>query len=228
MTWTDERTDEVVKLYLAGMGPSEIARRFNLTRNQVLSKMVRMGHARKAASTPGKPPRTSAHNIARKGAAALKSAQERSAAASTPKGAFVLPAYTGDPKTPPHVKKMAAVRANLAAKAAALEPKTKLHPAGSRVYLVSEDRPLPPEIDQPGLRTVTTIGYGECRWPIGDPQEPTFTLCGCKAESGPYCGPHAQRAYVATPPKQSSWTPEMREAAAHRARIRNAARRRVA
>jgi GcrA cell cycle regulator len=217
MTWSPERTEEVVKLYLAGLGPSEIARRFGLTRNQVLSKMVRMGHARKAASAPA---RARHHNIARKGAAALKAAQERSGA----KHGFSLSAYTGDPKTPPHVKKMAAVRANLAAKAAALAPpKTKLHPAGNRVYLVSEDRPLPPQNDAPGLRTIATIGPRECKWPIGDPQETTFTLCGCKAEAGPYCEPHRERAYVAT--ANPSWTPEMREAAAARVRLRNAARR---
>lgn len=50
--WTPERTQTVVDLYTAGLGPSEIGRRFGMTRNQVLAKMVRLGHVRRAASQP--------------------------------------------------------------------------------------------------------------------------------------------------------------------------------
>lgn len=52
--WSDPLvTSEVVRRYLAGEGCTEIAKTFDLTRNQVLSKMVRMGHVRRQASDPG-------------------------------------------------------------------------------------------------------------------------------------------------------------------------------
>lgn len=45
-------------------------------------------------------------------------------------------------------------------------------------------------------RTVETIGDAECRWPIGDPQEPGFHFCGGAKVAGlPYCGTHSRRAF---------------------------------
>lgn len=45
-------------------------------------------------------------------------------------------------------------------------------------------------------RTILTVEARECRWPIGDPQEPDFHLCGGKAIEGlPYCECHARRAF---------------------------------
>lgn len=35
-----------------------------------------------------------------------------------------------------------------------------------------------------------------CRWPNGDPQEETFSFCGCQIVEGlPYCPEHARAAY---------------------------------
>ncbi len=37
----------------------------------------------------------------------------------------------------------------------------------------------------------------DCRWPIGDPQQPDFHFCGhAKHEGLPYCEFHARKAYV--------------------------------
>jgi GcrA cell cycle regulator len=95
-------------------------------------------------------------------------------------------------------------RRNAPAKAArpAPEPKPPKPP--------KEPKPLkaiarPPELpvdetpvrhveEAPGLATVLTIRAGMCKWPIGDPLEPGFTLCGAKAE-GSYCQAHRKRAY---------------------------------
>lgn len=35
-----------------------------------------------------------------------------------------------------------------------------------------------------------------CRWPIGDPYDPSFAYCGCKKVKGPYCKRHAEIAYI--------------------------------
>lgn len=72
--------------------------------------------------------------------------------------------------------------------------KTMPHPSGTRVYFIAAARPLPPSPpSEPGLRTILTIAAQECRWPIGDPVEPSFTLCGRRACDGRYCAAHAAR-----------------------------------
>jgi len=51
----------------------------------------------------------------------------------------------------------------------------------------------------PGSATVLTLAEHMCRWPIGDPSNDAFTMCGKSAVGKPYCEGHMQRAYQ--PPK---------------------------
>jgi GcrA cell cycle regulator len=79
--------------------------------------------------------------------------------------------------------------------------RTTLRIAGrGTVFEQSEAHPprvaVPSRSEPPGKRTILTVGTYECRWPIGDPSEPDFTLCGCRAEDGPYCEPHKARAHT--------------------------------
>jgi len=60
----------------------------------------------------------------------------------------------------------------------------------------SEPASHPPEI---GTATVLSVGYGQCRWPIGDPLADGFCLCGRRAERGAYCAGHGALAYRSTP-----------------------------
>lgn len=65
--------------------------------------------------------------------------------------------------------------------------------------LVTERVELP---DEPaGLATVLTVCDGMCRWPIGDPLGPGFTLCG-QPTARTYCQTHHERAHQA--PKDRS------------------------
>ena len=43
--------------------------------------------------------------------------------------------------------------------------------------------------------SILTIRDTMCKWPIGDPADPSFAFCGRKAECGPYCGEHAKVAF---------------------------------
>lgn len=81
-----------------------------------------------------------------------------------------------------------------------------LRPAGNRVYVQPETKPLPPERDEaPGTCTVLTLGAYMCKWPIGDPSQENFTFCGRRAGDGPYCVEHTQTAHQpATAKKRSS------------------------
>jgi GcrA cell cycle regulator len=63
---------------------------------------------------------------------------------------------------------------------------------------------VPFRAEAPGTATALTLGPYQCKWPIGDPQEPTFTHCGRKAPDGPYCAEHAAVAYQAPTKRKPS------------------------
>ncbi len=45
-------------------------------------------------------------------------------------------------------------------------------------------------------KTLVQLENGDCKWPVGNPDEPTFFFCGGKSlETAPYCAGHAKRAY---------------------------------
>jgi len=50
-----------------------------------------------------------------------------------------------------------------------------------------------------GTADILTVAYHACRWPIGDPKAPGFSLCGRPAVRGAYCAPHGALAYRPTP-----------------------------
>jgi len=55
--------------------------------------------------------------------------------------------------------------------------------------------PVPVE----GLASILTVRRGQCRWPIGEPGQEGFCVCGRRATRGAYCAPHGALAYRATP-----------------------------
>lgn len=81
------------------------------------------------------------------------------------------------------------------------KPKTAAPPA-------LRSQPLPVETDQVGTATVLTLGAHMCKWPIGDPALPNFTLCGRRAE-GSYCSEHAAIAYQPAEAKKKASASEL-------------------
>ncbi|MEH6665814.1 MAG: GcrA family cell cycle regulator [Brevundimonas sp.] len=55
-----------------------------------------------------------------------------------------------------------------------------------------------------GSRTVLTVRRGDCRWPIGDPGDHAFSLCGAAVSRGAYCAGHAAIAYRGAPVRAES------------------------
>jgi GcrA cell cycle regulator len=49
-----------------------------------------------------------------------------------------------------------------------------------------------------GLADMRSVGRHACRWPIGDPLAPGFSVCGRPVERGAYCAPHGALAYRQT------------------------------
>ena len=55
--------------------------------------------------------------------------------------------------------------------------------------------PSPLGAPETGLASIVSVRLGQCRWPIGEPQDETFCLCGRPRERGAYCAPHGALAY---------------------------------
>jgi len=57
--------------------------------------------------------------------------------------------------------------------------------------------PLAPA-PETGLADMRSVGRHACRWPIGDPLAPGFSVCGRPVERGAYCALHGALAYRPT------------------------------
>ena len=70
-------------------------------------------------------------------------------------------------------------------------------PARPAVGLGQMDPPVPDRdrVSERGRASIMTIRRTDCRWPLGDPRSPAFSLCGRPAVRGSYCGVHAEIAY---------------------------------
>ena len=110
--------------------------------------------------------------------------------------------------------------------------RTRLHPAGNRVYLTSEDRPLPPpKPDEIAVapRAWETREFGECAFPIEQPDGEILSCCnpGPERATWCYCADHWKLMHqeVAT---GKGWSEERRAKQAALMRQRNHQPRRAA
>jgi GcrA cell cycle regulator len=150
MGWTDERVENLRKLWTDGLSASQIAKQLGgVTRNAVIGKVHRLGLAGRATpSRPAKRPMR-INRPARQFGAPSAPGQQRARALSIAPAPFV--------PAPPPLEALA-------------------QPDGS-------------------VASILTITDRMCKWPIGDPNDQTFALCGRESDCGPYCKEHAQYAY---------------------------------
>ena len=70
--------------------------------------------------------------------------------------------------------------------------------------LIRETPPLSPTEPKCGSQTILSVDRGDCRWPLGDPAQPGFSLCGCPVTRGSFCAAHAKIAYRPRPETSQS------------------------
>ena len=83
--------------------------------------------------------------------------------------------------------------------------------------VVAPPPPPPPgrtPVPDRGIATVISLGNHMCKWPIGDPTDESFTLCGRQREPragvlSPYCDEHAALAYQPPTAKKRSAAAEL-------------------
>ncbi|MFC0218869.1 GcrA family cell cycle regulator [Pseudochelatococcus lubricantis] len=179
-TWTDERVEQLRKLWSDGLSASQIATEIGgVSRNAVIGKVHRLGLSGRAkapaAQTP-RPPRK-----APAPAAPVVSAPRQAPSVAAPA---------------PVPQPLASTFGNAALATAALAAEPDDMPAAT---LATDIVPVVREnVVVPMSERVTIMDLREymCRWPVGDPTSPNFRFCGARAVTGmPYCTHHASIAY---------------------------------
>lgn len=218
-SWTDQRVNQLKKLWTQGKSASEIADALGgVTRNAVIGKAHRLGLSgrpspikkapapvKKPAAPPTKP---AAKPVQKAGAKPeAKAASDRTAdktpsktVPAKPAGAAANPAGTAKGTTKPAAP---AVAKAPAAPAAHKAPANAAKPNALPVKASPFNQPLTPEVMARPLmvhdgKVISILELSEktCRWPIGDPKDPAFGYCGLTVHPNfPYCPGHVVMAF---------------------------------
>ena len=169
MSWTDERVEQLRKLWLDGKSASQIAAELanGITRNAVIGKVHRLGLSGRV-KTPGQ-------QAPRPRPAAKPQTSPQSHGSGHSQRATPTMTRQSAPQTRGATALAFAPRA---------EVETILRPTEEVVIPMSE------------RVTIMELKESMCRWPLGDPATPEFRYCGSKSPIGDtYCGHHARIAY---------------------------------
>lgn len=179
MSWTDERIQELTRLWQAGLSASDIGKRLGMSKNAVVGK----AHRLKLPSRPSPIKHTAALQPPQTGGTGGKAPKAAGAAraSKTARGATAA-------------RSAPAARSPGAGDAAATAGDTKLvqrRQAAVRAVTGARGREPAPTAGETGGRSKG------CLWPIGDPGDSDFHFCGEEPLPGkPYCAEHAARAYI--------------------------------
>jgi GcrA cell cycle regulator len=181
MSWTDERVEQLRKLWLDGRSASQIAAELanGITRNAVIGKVHRLGLSGRVKSPgqaaprprPAAKPQTTSHGH---GSSGGSSSHGGGASAG-----MIQRSQTAQRQSMPMSRGATALAYSTVT---ALEP--VLRPTEDVVIPMSE------------RVTIMELRESMCRWPLGDPATPEFRYCGSKSPIGDtYCAHHARIAY---------------------------------
>ncbi len=197
MAWTDERIDQLKKLWEKGLTASQIADELGgVSRNAVIGKAHRLG----LKSRPS-PVKAGAKKAAPKKAAktAAKAPPKRPAAAAS--RAAKAPAANQPQPNPAaaqsDIPKIVSIGPGGFLRQGPGDQQAPIPPAPPRRLVPA--KPSPEMADKTSL---LDLNDRICRWPINHPGEADFHFCGKPVNPGfPYCVEHCGRAYQAQLPR---------------------------
>lgn len=185
-TWTDERVEQLRKLWTDGLSASQIATEIGgVSRNAVIGKVHRLGLSGRAKAPAAASPRpvrkapvTAAPTAPRAPAAAQPAAPQPQTFGNT---AFATARAIAEPVEDIVTEVVPQTLPQILAK-----PVPQVVPAARQNVVV----PLSERV------TIMDLREYMCRWPVGDPTSPSFRFCGARSVTGmPYCAHHAAIAY---------------------------------
>jgi len=201
MSWTDERIEQLKRLWGQGMTASQIADELGgVSRNAVIGKAHRLGlEARpspvKGGETPSAPPAPPASApVAEKVAAPAP----RPAPPAAPVPSVATPAPAAPPQ--PMVRSIGPGGFQRQTPGDQTAP---IAPAPPRRLV-----PAKPSAEMADKTSLLDLNDKICKWPLGHPGEPDFHFCGEPINPGfPYCLAHCSVAYQAQLPRRDRRPP---------------------
>ncbi|NNF71334.1 MAG: GcrA cell cycle regulator [Rhodobacteraceae bacterium] len=170
MSWTDERVEQLKKMWGEGQSASQIAKELGgVTRNAVIGKVHRLGLSNRAGAAPAK-------TAKEKPAAKAEAAPAKAAAAEA---------------TP------AARPAQSPARKQIIPAGQPLPPQPSANEISPEALASVREVEKKSKKiSLMELTERTCKWPVGDPATDDFWFCGLPVQQGkPYCEAHVGVAF---------------------------------
>ncbi|MAK98818.1 MAG: GcrA cell cycle regulator [Citromicrobium sp.] len=221
MSWTEERTATLKRLWEGGATATEIAKELgDVSRNAVIGKAHRLGlksrpspvkaAEKKAAPKPKPAPKKKAAPAPAPSpaptpapVAAKPAAKPASSAPQQPAAPAAQPQATGAPAPTSSSPRIVSVGPGGFLRQGPGDQQPPIPPAPPRRLVPA--KPDPSIADKTSL---LDLSDKVCRWPMGHPGEPDFHFCGEAVNPGfPYCVEHCGRAYQAQLPRGSRRPP---------------------
>jgi GcrA cell cycle regulator len=212
MSWTDERIDQLTKMWEGGATASQIAEELGgVSRNAVIGKAHRLGLkarpspvkpneklepvspvAKPVAEAPRAAPPAPPRAAPASPAAPAQAASQASAQASGTPSIPLLPGQIAKPQ-----QRVVSVGPGGFLRQGPGDQQAPIPPAPPRRLV-----PAKPSPEIANKTSLLELNERICRWPMGHPGEADFHFCGEKVNPGfPYCVEHCGRAFQAQLPR---------------------------
>ena len=170
MSWTDERVEQLKKLYQDGLTASKIAMELgNVTRNAVIGKIHRLGLANRteASSATSETNEEEVNELETQDASNGESGEASAEESTGPARKAIIPADQPLPPQPSANEVSEEALANIR------------------------------EVEQKARKlSLLELTERTCKWPVGDPATDDLWFCGLPAKPGkPYCEAHVAVAF---------------------------------
>ena len=202
VSWTDERIDQLKRMWEKGMTASQIADELGgVSRNAVIGKAHRLGlQSRpspvKANEAPRRKPVPKKAEPSPTETRVTASPADSPAEVERPLPASSAPAASAPP-APPLQPRIVSIGPGGFMRQGPGDQQAPIPPAPPRRLV-----PAKPSLEIADKTSLLELTEKICKWPMGHPGEPDFHFCGDKVNPGfPYCVEHCGRAYQAQLPR---------------------------